>query len=343
MKKHIGTGKVFPHKGVIPGSIHIVTIQLPEHLTRNRQGDPRRVGFEIEFGGLSFEQCLDVLAKTIGPKIEATSAVESTIEHPEFGDFTLELDWQFLKEQAKDGRFEEDVIKRVADIAGLVVPLELVFPPIAFDRIDETDEIVTALREAGASGTAESPLYAFGVHINAEIPATDARNIVNYLQAYCILQDYLIEAHSIDASRRLSPYVDPYSPRYVELVLNYDAPELTPVIDDYLRLNPTRNRALDMLPMFAEVDRERVLEAVPDHRIKARPAFHYRMPNCDIGNPGWSLMSEWRVWCLIEVLANDSDELPRLTHEYRQRFKADQFSTDARWIDYIKGWADKRL
>lgn len=319
-----------------------MTIQLPEHLTRNQEGAKRRAGFEIEFGGLSFPQCLDVLSKAIGPEIHQTSAVESTIDHPDFGEFTLELDWQFLKEQAREGRFEQDMIKRVADIAGLVVPLELVFPPIAFDRIDETDAIVKALRTAGAQGTAQSPLYAFGVHINAEIPALDAGNLVRYLTAYCILQDYLIEAHSIDASRRLSPYVDPYSARYVELVLNYDEPVVERIIDDYLRLNPTRNRALDMLPMFAEIDRELVLGAVPDDRIKARPAFHYRMPNCDIGNPAWSLLSEWQVWCLIEILANDPDDLPRLAREYRQRFKADQFSTDARWIDYIKSWADER-
>ncbi|MDZ7685103.1 MAG: amidoligase family protein [Gammaproteobacteria bacterium] len=79
------------------------------------------------------------------------------INHPEFGKFELELDWQFLKDQAREDYIQADVMKLIGDIAGTVVPLELVFPPIDVTRVDETDEIIKALRDAGASGTHESP------------------------------------------------------------------------------------------------------------------------------------------------------------------------------------------
>lgn len=289
---------------------------------------------------MSFEHCLHTLRETIGRDITRISPVEATIAHPDFGDFTLELDWQFLKQHARNDAMEPDLVKTIAAVAGTIVPLELIFPPIDVSRLDETNDIVKALARAGASGTDDSFLFAFGVHINTEIPELSTECIVRYLKAYCILQDYLVEAHRVDTARRISPYVDLYSPAYVATVIAYEQPEMDTVLADYLSLNATRNRALDMLPMFSEIDEAKVVAHVQDERIKKRPAFHYRLPNCDIGSAGWSLMTEWNRWCLVEVLANDADRLRTLSAEYGKRLRADRFATDARWLDYVRGIAD---
>jgi len=62
----------------------------------------------------------------------------------------------------------------IASIAWQIVPLEIVTPPIPLDRLDEVDDLVAALRDAGAHGTdhcgrareesAPSNIYAITTH-----------------------------------------------------------------------------------------------------------------------------------------------------------------------------------
>ncbi|MCB1844939.1 MAG: amidoligase family protein, partial [Halioglobus sp.] len=178
--------------------------------------------------------------------------------------------------------------------------------------------LVGSLRKAGALGTSESLLYAFGVHINAEIPATDALTITRYLRAFALAQDWLVEVHRVNLSRRVAPFIDLYSSGYRKTLLAYtDDTTLDTVIDDYLHFNPTRNRALDMLPLFKHIDEARVNEAVSDARVNARPTFHYRLPNCEINLPGWSLAHCWNPWCVLEALAGDPALLDELAAQYR--------------------------
>jgi len=87
-------------------------------------------------------------------------------------------------------------------------------------------------------------------------------------------------------------------------------PDLDALIDDFLHFTPTRNRPLDMLPLFAWLDEDKVMQApVEKDLIKARPALHYRLPNCLIDEPDWSLSVPWNDWIEVERLAADSDAL----------------------------------
>ena len=93
--------------------------------------------------------------------------------------------------------------------------------------------------------------------------------------------------------------------------------ELERLIDDYLRHNPTRNRALDLLPVLAHLDRDRVLsQAEGKHLVKPRPAFHYRLPNCMVDEADWTLASEWNRWVMVERLAGDPERLGRMSRRY---------------------------
>jgi len=258
---------------------------IPEKTRYKSDGTPRRVGFEVEFSGLTFDQCLATVADHLGDQVSRTSQIEATVRNDRLGEFKLELDWQFLKDRARENAEKHELIKLVADVASSVVPVELICPPIEFDDIGALDDVVGALRLMGARGTDDSFFYAFGLHINADIPDLEAGTICRYLKAYCVLQEYLVTAHAIDTSRRLSPYVNLFKDPYIREVMGYEAPAIHRIISDYLAHNPTRNRALDMLPIFAAIDGELIDRTLADPRIKARFAFHYRMPNCHIERP----------------------------------------------------------
>jgi hypothetical protein len=94
------------------------------------------------------------------------------------------------------------------------------------------------------------------------------------------------------------------------------SPNRAQLIDDYLDANPTRNRALDMLPLFAYVDESRVRERVQDERIKARPALHYRLPNSEVDRADWNLNTPWNDWLVVERLAAHPARLERLCEAY---------------------------
>lgn len=291
--------------------------ELPPTL-KTADGEPRRIGFEIEFSGLDLQTATDTVRDALGASITASTAAESTLEVPGTGAFTVEVDWAFLKKLAQDRGDDGDPqwLEQLSRAASSLVPIEVVCPPIAMDRLGMLDGVVTALREAGALGTEESLIAAYGVHVNTELPALSAATIGDYLRAFCLLQWWLVDAHEVDVARRLSPYIDLYPREYLATVLSREAMSMDDVFDDYLEHNPTRNRALDMLPVLAEIDKDRVRKTVSDSRVKARPAFHYRMPNCHIERDDWSLADAWNLWCVVEKLASRPDDMRDLAEQF---------------------------
>ncbi|MHA7835120.1 MAG: amidoligase family protein, partial [Algiphilus sp.] len=260
-----------------------------------------------------------------GGHIHVVSDYEAEVRDTPWGTFVIELDFAFLKELGRaqsDPTVERNSLEELSEsllaaLAKQVVPFEIVTPPIPFEELAVVDQLVAQLRRAGARGTRHSPLYAFGLHLNIELPALDAHTITRYLQAYGLLFDWLRERCHPDFSRRLSPYIEPYPADYLRLILQADyAPSVDQLIDDYLAHNPTRNRALDMLPTFAHLDEERVRETVQDPRVKARPALHYRLPNCQIDEPDWRWRDLWRDWLQVEHLAADPDRLQSMATAY---------------------------
>ena len=94
-------------------------------------------------------------------------------------------------------------------------------------------------------------------------------------------------------------------------------PTMAQLITDYITFNPTRNKALDMLPLFKFID-EGCIENLDDKAlINARPTLHYRLPNCEIDNPNWSLTESWMRWCQVELLANSPKTLAKQCESYQ--------------------------
>lgn len=298
---------------------------LPARL-HTEKGEPRHVGFELEFAGLEFRDTVRALSRVFDVDATTHTQAEASIEHPEFGEFLVEVDSSLAKQLAKSraegrrkGSSDDPLAEWLVNLTTELVPIEIVCPPIPIEKLPALDALVKALREAGAEGTAESVVYAFGVHINTELPALTPATIARYLRAYVIAQDWLVRRHRVDLTRRFTPYIDLYPVGYRKRVLAYgDDTDLEELLDDYLEYNDTRNRALDMLPLFKYLAEEKVVEAISDARVNARPTFHYRLPNCEIERGDWQLSESWNLWCVVEALANDASQLDELTHQCRR-------------------------
>jgi len=310
-------------------------------VSRTADGAERRVGFELEFSGVSLERAIAAVAEALDGEIKSETAAECTIAAPEFGDFVVEIDWSYLKRKAAEDEAQPDDsrwLETLSQAAALVVPLEVVCPPLGLSDLPVLEPVVRSLRNAGAVGTDESLAAADGVHVNAEIPRLDAPTIFAYLRAFALLQWWLVDAHDVDVARRLSPYVNLYPEAYLERVASMPNANLDEIFADYLTHNATRNRALDLLPLLAEIDEARVKESVDDPRIKARPAFHYRLPNCHIEQPDWSLDSAWNTWCVVERVATNAALLDELAAAFIESERPVLGVSRANWVAHVDKW-----
>lgn len=314
-------------------------------VTVKGDGTPRMVGFELEFSGLTLDQAVDALRSSLGGKLKNGTAAEQVVHVESMGDFHVELDWAYLKRKAveKDQDQENgEWIEQASKAASLLVPVEVVCPPIPIAHLNALNPMVSALRKAGAVGTEESLFAAYGVHINTEIPYLDAATMFSYLRAYSVLQWWLVEAHEVNTTRKISPYIDLYPEEYVKRLLSRSNPGIDMVCADYLAYNASRNRGLDMLPLLAEIDDECVRSVVDDAKVKARPAFHYRLPNCNIERADWSLAQSWNKWCIIEQLSCRPDDLDELGAAFLDADRPVLGINRKKWVAFIDQWLKNR-
>lgn len=322
---------------------------LPEYAYK-KDGNMRRVGVEIELAGLAPIIMIDIIKKRFGGQHRVENPFVYSLEGTSLGDFQIELDADAIKSMGKsisewkdpeaaDETLGDKAVSLYTEVvqksAELVVPWEIVSPPITIRELEQFNDSISDLRRAGALGTKDSVRYAFGVHLNPELPALDAETILHYFQAYLVMHEWLEKQESVSFSRKLSPYIRAFDHSYVRKVLDADySPDLSTLIDDYLEANPTRNRCLDMLPLFAHIDEQRVRSVVEDPRVKARPTLHYRLPNCDIDNPDWSLKTVWDHWLKVEELAHSPD-LPKLRREYLNALDKLSHTFTNAWVETI--------
>jgi hypothetical protein len=289
--------------------------------TKNAEGHPRGVGVEVELGGLDLDQITGRIQSVVGGEVERLSSYEGKVLGTPIGDITVELDAQLFTDLKVRGMLDklglnsiqanlgETVERLMAGEARRLVPFEIVFAPVEIGRLPEVDAVCAAFRE-DAEGTGASVFNAFGMHLNPELPRIDAATVLRYLRAFLCLYEELKIAHEVDATRAITPFIDAFPKEYVVRVLNPGyAPDTTDLIDDYIDSNATRNRPLDLLPVLAWIDENRVICRLPKEKISRRPAFHYRLPNSRIDEAGWSVTHEWNIWMRVEDLANDDDAL----------------------------------
>lgn len=305
-------------------------LRLPPR-TLNFEDRPRRVGVEIEFAAVSASRAARRLADLYGGDYEREDPHRYHINGTRLGDFLVELDTQYAHRapgapapsatgfQSIVDSFTLAMREIYGDIGSLVIPYEVVCPPVEIERLVELESLVRVLRDEGAQGTRDNLLHAFGVQLNPDIATRDPQWILAVLKAEVLLSDWLRSIISIDMARRILAFADPFPPSYTHLILRDDYwPDTDKLIDDYLLHNATRNREVDMLPLFLWLDPDRVRRRVPDKLVKSRPTFHYRLPDANISESRWSLSLEWNRWCVVERLAEDREVLAEMGNAYIQ-------------------------
>lgn len=313
---------------------------------RTHDGRLRRVGVELEFGGMTCETAAEVVRGVFGGTVVRDHRYRFRVTNTALGDFRVELDsryahpetwtpseaWRPVLETVLGRDWERDVSELSGDVAELVLPCEVTTAPIPLDRLGELEALPVRLREARAEGTADGWLYAFGLHLNPEAPSADGATALRYLRAFMVLDEWLRAETDINVKRRLLAFAEPYPERYAALVTDPGyAPDTRALIDDYLRHNPTRNRGLDLLPLLAMLDEARVRLRLPHETIHKRPAFHYRLPDCRLRDHDWSIALEWNRWVAVERLAADADALG-------EKCRAMHAALTGSWFDRLGEW-----
>jgi hypothetical protein len=329
-------------------------------LFKDSSGEDRRVGFELEFGNLTVRETAEALQSSIGGNIKEKNPFYFTIINSSVGNLKIERDAELLKSvKHRDALskinvdFNSDSLVReieqgVDSLCRFLIPCEIVTEPLRFWKFPRLNEIVKVLDFLKAKGTQESIFYAFGMHINPSVPDLNSETLVAYMQSFLLLTDWIIENSGVDFSRRFfTNFIDPFPDSYVEKVLNtkYE-PDVQTFIDDYLAFNPTRNRALDMLPVLCEIDNDRVLAGIKkDERtlVSSRPAFHYRLPDCRLGDKKWSVADEWNRWWYVEAIASDNRLRAELIHLWKEITKEFLMIRKNRWIHTVENFLNHNL
>lgn len=277
-------------------------------------GRPRRVGIEVECGGLDEDRVAAIVAECLGGEVVHSGEYQRRVEGTRIGSIEILLD------TALRDRAGTSIARAGLDLGRAVIPVEFVTEPILPAEIVGIDALCRALAEAGATGTQDGIALGFGLHLNVALTGTLPRDILPVLRAFALTEDWLRTHMGLDPSRRVLPFVDPYPAGFVDRLCSDAAAQWS--MDDlarvYLDEAGSRNHALDLLPILKHLDPARVEAAIPAMRHKSgRPAWHYRLPDCRIDDPAWSIAGEWARWCRIERLAHDHATLARLIARWR--------------------------
>jgi hypothetical protein len=315
---------------------------VPPPIATAGTGRARRVGVEIEFAGLSVLDAANLVQRLFGGTLAEESIHRVAVRSTNLGDFTVELDASIvhpLADGSKSGQATSDVETFAREALGQaitgIVPVEIVCPPVAWHLLGELTVLFDALRRAGAEGTDDALFYSFGLHLNPEVAEKSVDYVLRHLRAYMIMEDWLRNAIQVDPTRQLLPHIDPFPETYIKRILEPTyAPDLKSLIRDYVYENPTRNRGLDMMPLFRHLDEKTLLSVLDDaDLVKARPTFHYRLPNASLSDRTWNAVVEWNRWVQVEELAADTDLLTRRQAEHIKHLSK---PLAMRWIEALR-------
>ncbi|PWN08255.1 amidoligase family protein [Rhodohalobacter mucosus] len=320
--------------------------------TTNPSGEERTVGYEFEFTGVEMPEAGGIIQSLYGGKLREISTYEYAVEESRFGTFKLELDAQLFREKKYEKVLKsvgvdlasfknidsiEDALK---DLASSVVPFEIITPPMPLSDMDELNLLVDRLREMKAKGTGSSFIYAFGMHINPEAPELSAGSILNHLRAYVLLDPWIRKDAAINMSRKITPYINSFEEDYIDHILQPDyQPGMDQLIRDYIGFGNSRNRALDLLPLFMHIDDILTSSLIEETLTRSRPTYHYRLPNCSLEDPEWSIASEWNRWVFVETMAADKKMLDRYSRARLRLKRESMVRFEHKWLQLMTRWA----
>ena len=300
-------------------------------------GGPRRIGVEIEFGGLSVAEAVAIARDALGADAPPDSGDQhkQRLDIPGLGEFRFELDMARRHREAfahKEGEEDDPLRQITGEIVNWLAPVEMVAPPLPVNQLAELHPLIARLRRAEATGAGHGAQTAYGMHFNVEITSDAITDILPQARAFALLEDWLRLALQIAMNRRLTGFVKAYPREFIDLVADPDyVPTRAQFFEDYLRLNPTRNRALDLTPIIDQLDPDRADAALGGEKRSPRPTFHYRLPDARVDEMGWTPRRDWMLWRLVERAAADPDLTLALQIGW-QEHRADWSTAREDWV-----------
>ncbi|MBS9477177.1 amidoligase family protein [Ancylobacter radicis] len=277
-------------------------------------GQPRRVGVEVEFTGLSERRAAGVLAGHLGGRVEEEDPFAFHLVGSALGRISIERDLRHIHPHRPYRHpapwLRPPVSTLVGACLGAIVPREMVTEPLPREALPQVDAVLDALRTAGARGDGATLAGSLGLHLNIAPPDHRVETLLALLRAY-LLREEALRADILRGALVRFHAPEPFPAAYRRQVLDPSyAPDLGGLCEDYLAANPTRKRGLDLLPLFLELLGDRVAPRITD-KVKPRPVLHYRLPVAHVGVAGWSLAADWNRWVAVERLAGDAPALAR--------------------------------
>lgn len=296
---------------------------------RTSRGPLRRCGIEVEFAGLSERATAKLIAKTLGGTVEEASPHRLTVKNTTIGDVGVELDTRYSSEDYSDA------LDTALTLARALVPVEIVTGPLTPAEMNRFLQLMDALQDDGAQGTNGGLLWGFGIHFNPEVSGFDDPHTLNTITAYALVETWMRRWRPVDPSRRLLPFISPWPSAFADVLLAEPPTSLDALHGVYRRHMSNRNFGLDLLPLLKAQNADRFRRLFGEDHGAARPTFHFRLPDCRIGEKGWSITDEWDRWVLVEAIAADTALLQRLKQMRRA-------NSDA-WEDQVEALLTPRL
>ncbi|GAA4435846.1 hypothetical protein GCM10023188_28240 [Pontibacter saemangeumensis] len=328
--------------------------QLP--VLHNANGEIRKVGLELEYANVNIEDSVRIIQQLYGGKEQVKHRFSREVTGSRIGDFSVKIDLKLLNEKTYkepldklnihlqdirigDETLEDEVEEVLERVVNKVIPYEITTPPVPATELRQFEKLRQALYEHHAKGTEAFITNAFATHINPEVPAPDAETILRYLRAFLLLYPWLLEKGETDFARKMTAFINPFPDEYATLILpsSYQ-PDIDTLIEDYHRLNPDRNRPLDMYPFFAAVRANKISAYTDLGNVKARETFHYRLPNSWVSRPDWTLAQEWNNWITVEELANDPERLAEMSRRYLTLKQETLLGFAGKWTKETEKW-----
>lgn len=297
---------------------------------RDARGLIRRVGVEVEFHGIGARAAARALAAGLGGTCREEDPHAFHILDTAVGRLSVELDLRHAHPQRSATpprlRLGATGAAWLGTLLQGAVPRELITAPLPIEALGRVDGVLDVLRAAGARGRGATPFGSLGLHFNVDPVSLDSASLTAVLKAFLLLNARLRretigrEGGGRERGGREGGRTDgapflprPYPDAYVRRVLAPDYwPDLPALVEDYLGANPTRDRDLDLLPLFLHIDPARIRARLPFEKIGSRAVFHYRLPRAHLSDPAWSIASAWNGWVAVEALAGDRDRLDAL-------------------------------
>ena len=119
---------------------------LPPRQT-NHKLEPRRLGIEIELAGLDAITSANTVQECFGGRLNVVSQHRVEVLDTALGDFLVELDFKYAHGDDPNCTWRT----LLGDAGSMILPMEIVCPPVVITQVDALESLVRALKDAGAS------------------------------------------------------------------------------------------------------------------------------------------------------------------------------------------------